>query len=346
VIIKRIAAAVLTVAMTAALFTGCSKNYDKVVTVDGMEFSPSMYLCAQYNAYNTAWSKVGEDVEDVLSETIEDMPAADWIRSEAIKNLQVYAWTEKTFEEMGLELNELDTGYIDELVEYYWPYNEEYYKANGIGKETYTKFNIFSYKFDKIFSEMYGEDGEKAVSEAEYEAYMDENYARVTGFYMPKQDKLGKELGEKDMDVIKGYCADAVNELNSGADLEETAEKFKTLAGDYLKLEVLYEDADENVIDSYIGKNSTAFSGEVEEQAFALVPGSEYVWGEMDEDFIVYKRIENFSEGSELEDVKSSLLAEMKSEEYNTYVQEQAEQLETEVDSAAVKYYSVDKIKN
>jgi len=175
---------------------------------------------------------------------------------------------------------------------------------------------------------------------------MDENYARVTGFYMPKQDKLGKELGEKDMDVIKGYCADAVNELNSGADLEETAEKFKTLAGDYLKLEVLYEDADENVIDSYIGKNSTAFSGEVEEQAFALVPGSEYVWGEMDEDFIVYKRIENFSEGSELEDVKSSLLAEMKSEEYNTYVQEQAEQLETEVDSAAVKYYSVDKIKN
>ena len=55
-IIKKIAAAVLTVAMTAALFTGCSKNYEKVVTVGDMEFSPSMYLCAQFNAYSAAWS--------------------------------------------------------------------------------------------------------------------------------------------------------------------------------------------------------------------------------------------------------------------------------------------------
>lgn len=344
-IIKKIAAAVLTVAMTAALFTGCSKNYEKVVTVGDMEFSPSMYLCAQFNAYSTAWSKVDEDVENILAETIEEVSAEEWIHAETIRNLQVYAWTEKTFDEMGLELNELDTGYIDELVEYYWPYNEEYYTANGIGKETFKKFNVFSYKLDKIFSAMYGEGGEKEVTDAEYEAYMNDNYARVTGFYMPKQDKLGKELGEKDMDVIKGYCEAAVEELNNGADLKETAEKYKTTAGDYLKLEVLYEDAKDNVIDSYIGRDSTAFSGEVEDQAFALEPNSEFVWGEMDEDFIVYKRIANFGEGSELEELKSDLLAEMKSEEFNTYAQTEAAKLATEEDAAAVKFYSVNKIK-
>ena len=65
----------------------------------------------------------------------------------------------------------------------------------------------------------------------------------------------------------------------------------------------------------------------------------------MHEDFIVYKRIENFGEGSELEELKSDLLAEMKSEEFNTYAQTEAAKLATEEDAAAVKFYSVNKIK-
>jgi len=345
VIIKKIAAAVLTVAMSAALFTGCSKSYEKVVTVDGVDFAPNMYLCAQYNAYNTAWSMVGEDVEDLMAETIEEMSAAEWIHNETIKNLQVYAWTEKTFDEMGLSLDEEELNYINELVEYYWPYNEEYYKANGIGKETYTKFNTFSYKYDEIFTALYGEGGEKAVTDAEYKAHMDENYARITGFYMPKLDKEGDLLPEREIDVIKGYCEDAVNELNGGADLEEISAKYRQTAGDYLAYGIDYSNASDNVIDSYIGKDSTAFSGEVEEKAFSLTPDGEYVWGEMDEDLIVYKRVENFSDDSELEEVKSSLLAEMKSEEFNTYAEAEAAKLATEEDAAAVKFYSVNKIK-
>ena len=344
-IIKKIAAAVLTVAMTAVLFTGCGKNYEKVVTVDGVDFTPSMYLCAQYNAYNTAWGMVDEDVEDLMDETIEEMSAAEWIHNETIKNLQVYAWTEKTFDEMGLSLDEEELNYINELVEYYWPYSEEYYTANGIGKETYTKFNTFSYKYDKIFTALYGEGGAKEVTDAEYKAYMNESYARITGFYMPKLDKQGDLLPEREIDVIKGYCEDAVAELNSGAELDATSVKYKTLAGDYLAYDIDYSNASDNVIDSYIGKDSTAFSGDVEETAFSLSPDSEYVWGEMDEDLIVYKRIENFSKDSELEEVKSSLLTEMKSEEFNAYAEAEAAKLATEEDAAAVKFYSVNKIK-
>lgn len=343
--IKKIAAAVLTVAMAAVMFTGCGKNYEKVVTVDGVDFTPSMYLCAQYNAYNTAWGKVDEDVEDIMSATIEEMPAEEWIHAETLRNLQVYAWTEKTFEEMNLQLDEEEVSYINDLVEYYWPYSEEIYAANGIGKETYTKFNTFSYKYEKIFTAIYGDDGEKAPSEAEYKAYMDENYARITGFYMPKMDKEGELLPTREIDVIKGYCEEAVNELNNGASLEETSVKYKTMAGDYLAYDIDYSEASDNVIDSYIGKDSTAFSGEVEEKAFSMTPDSEYVWGEMDEDLIVYKRIENFATGDELEEVKSTLLSEMKSEEYNAYALEEAAKLSLVEDAAAVKFYSVSKIK-
>lgn len=335
----------MAVAMTAVLFTGCGKNYEKVVTVDGVDFAPNMYLCAQYNAYNNAWSMVEDDVEDIMSATIEEMSAADWIHAETIKDLQVYAWTEKTFEEMGLSLAQEELDYIDQLVEYYWPYMEETYAANGIGKETYKKFNTFSYKYDKIFSALYEDGGEMAPTTEEYKAYMDDNYARITGFYMPKLDKEGEVLPTKDIEKIKAYCEEAVAELNSGASLEETSVKYKTLAGDYLAYDIDYSDASNNIIDSYIGKESTAFSAEVEEKAFSLSPDSEYVYGEMDEDLIVYKRIENFSTEAELDNVKSSLLSEMKSEEFNAYAEEQASQLAVEEVAAAVKYYAVKKIK-
>lgn len=345
-IIKKIAAAVLTVAMTAALFTGCSKNYEKVVTVGDMEFSPSMYLCAQFNAYNTAYTKAeAETHEEVMTAEIDGLSAEEWIHQETIKNLRVYAWTEKTFDEMNLELLPEETGYINELVEYYWPYNEEFYTANGIGKETYVKFNTFSYKYDKIFDALYSEGGEKEVTDAEYKEYMDSKYARISGFYMPKQDKLGKELNERDLAVIKGYCEDAVNELNSGAKVDETSVKYKTMASDYLKLEYDYSDPANNLFDSYISKDTTAFSAEVADKAFAMTENSEYVMGEMDEDLVVFKRVENFSDDSELEEVKSSLLAEMKSEEFNTYAEAEAAKLATEEDAAAVKFYSVNKIK-
>ena len=344
--IKRIAAAVLAVAMTAVLFTGCSKNYSKVVTVDGMDFTPSMYLCAQYNAYSTAWSETeAETHEEVMASEIDGMSAEEWIHQETIKTLQVYTWTEKTFEEMGLEFLAEETAYIEQLVEYYWPYSEEFYTANGIGKETYSKFNMFSYKYDKIFDALYSEGGVKEVTEAEYREYMDSKYSRITGFYMPKQDRLGKALGEKDLEVIKGYCEAAVEELNNGADLGETSVKYKTMANDYLKLEVDYSDESNNVIDSYIGKDSTAFSKEVEEKAFAMSDNSEYVMGEMDEDLIVFKRIANFATDDEFESLKGDLLSEMKSEEFNAYAEELAAQLSTTEDTAAVKYYAVSKIK-
>ena len=344
-IIKKIAAAVLTVAMTAVLFTGCGKNYEKVITVDGMDFSPSMYLCAQYQAYTSAWNEVSEEAEDVLAETIDGMSAEEWIHAETIKNLQVYAWTEKTFEEMGLQLDEMELEYIDSIVEYYWPYSEEYYTANGIGKETYVKFNTFSYKYDKIFDTLYTEGGEKEVTDAEYKEYMDSKYARIAGFYMPKQDKLGKALEERDLNVIKGYCEEAVEKLNGGAEVDDISVEYKTMASDYLKLEIDYSDASNNLFDSYISKDTAAFSAEVAEKAFALSTDSEYVWGEMDEDLVVFKRVANFETDAEFEELKPDLLSEMKSEEFNSYADAQAAELSVSEDAAAVKYYSVSKIK-
>ena len=101
-IIKKIAAAVLTVAMAAVAFTGCSKTYEKVVTVDGVDIAPGNYLLAQYQAYLAAGELVGDDSVDLLDTLIEDTDSKEWMHNKTIENLKLQIWTDSTFDEMGL----------------------------------------------------------------------------------------------------------------------------------------------------------------------------------------------------------------------------------------------------
>lgn len=342
--IKKFTAFTLTAVLAAAGFTGCSKNYETVVTVDGTAFSPSMYLCAQYQAYNAALSYVA-DAANVLDVTIEEMPAEEWIHAETIKNLQVYVWTEKTYEEMGLEIDAEEQAYIDYQIEYYWPYVEAAYTENGIGEETYRKFVTLDYKSNELFSKIYEDGSEKAPTEDEYIAYMNENYARIKGFYMPMTDAEGNEMDENQLKSVAELCDAAVAELNAGADLEEVCGKYKSKAAIIASDKTAYEDGSQYVTDTYIGKNSESFAQIVSANAFAMEENGEYTYDETNNRYLIYQRVPNFGDGSELSDIKANLLSEMKGEEHLAYVESETSKLDVAENTGAVKYYSVNKIK-
>lgn len=341
---KRFTAALLTFVMCAMLFTGCGKNYEKVVTVDGFDFTPTMYLCAQYQSYNAAWTMVDEDVEDIFGETIEEVSAMEWIHNQTIKNLQTYVWVEKTFEEMGLKLAEEDVEYIEYQVEYYWSYYESYYMDNGIGRDTYQQFVELDYKYDMIFEALYGEGGEKEPSDAECIKYMNDTYVRIKGFELSKLDREGEELIDKDMDKIEGYAKDAVEKLNGGAELNDVCAEIKTLAADWIGDETDYSKGEDHVVDSYVGEESTAFSEEVSDKAFALKENSEFVYGETEDSFVIFQRIPNFVDDTELKSIKSDLVTEMMGTVFAEEVEAAAAEYEVVEDAAAVKYYSAKNI--
>ena len=193
VIIKRIAAVVLTIAMAAASLTGCGKNYEKAITVNGVDVAPGMYLYAQYMAYLEAETMVDASSVDVLSATIEETPAKDWIHTKTIENLKKYIWVESTAAEMEAQLTAEDQEYIDYQIEYYWPMAESLMKDNGIGEETYKKFVTNEYLSEYVvFQNLYGEGGEKEPSDDEIVEYMDGKYSRIKGFELSKV-KAGTE---------------------------------------------------------------------------------------------------------------------------------------------------------
>ena len=347
-IIKRIAAVVLTIAMAAATLTGCSKNYEKVVTIDGVDVAPNMYLYAQYMAYLEA-DELVED-EDVLSATIEETPAKDWIHAKAIENLKKYIWVEKTAEEMGAELTAEDTEYIDYQSEYYWPMAESIMAANGIGEETYKKNITNEYVSEYVvFQGLYGTDGEKEPSDEAVVEYMDGKYARIKGFELSKMVSGTEDFidaqGLADMTVI---AVEATNRLNNGEDFNTVMVDALTAAAEINGDETEYkvEDGAKYTVERYLTKENVASYEEVlTANAFTIDVDGEWVYDDVEKEIVVYQRVKNLKDQTEIDYYKLSLTHEMCADDYADYIAEQTAAYEVIEDAAAVGYYSVEKIK-
>lgn len=348
-IIKRIAAVVLTIAMAAASLTGCGKSYEKVVTVDGVDIAPNMYLYAQYMAYLEAETMVETD-EDVLSATIEEVSAKEWIHTKTIENLKKYVWVEKTAEEMNLQLTAEDQEYIDYQADYYWPLAESIMRDNGVGEETYKKFITNEYISEYlVFQELYGTDGEREPSDEAVVEYMDSKYARIKGFELSKV-KAGTEdfVGAQDLADITIIAASAIAQLNNGEDFDTVmVDSLKAAAeinGDTTEYKV--EDAAKYTVERYLAEDDVASYEEMlTETAFSLEVDGEWVYNDVEKEIIVYQKIKNLKDQTEINYYKLSLTHEMCEDDYAAYIAEQTAGYEVAEDSQAVGYYSAAKIK-
>ncbi len=343
--LKKIAAFALTAVLAVAMFTGCGKNYESVVTIDGVSITAGEYLYAQFQAYTAAQQKV-EDGKNLLKETIDEMSAEEWIHQQTIKNLRMHVWAEKKYDEMGLTLSQQSSDYANQNAEMYWSILGEQYIDNGIGLETYKKFSINNIKSNEIFATLYGENGEKAPSNDEYNKYISENFARVNGFAVSKLDKDGKLVEEDTLIKISNLCDEAIIRLNNGEDFEvvriDTMSHANKLAGMEDKD---FSDATVNTTDFYVPKQSQELSQEFIANVYALQENGQFAYDEVGNELIVYKRVPNYTSDEELNQLKAASLKDMKGEEFIKTVEDESSKFEVVEDNSAVKYYSVSKIK-
>ena len=348
-IIKKIAAVVLTIAMAAASLAGCTKSFEKVVTVNGVDITPGMYLYAQYMAYLEAEAMVGMGT-DVLSATIGETPAEDWIHTQTIEYLKKYIWVENTAKAMNVEITDADREYTDYQVSYYWPMAQEVLMANGISEDTYKKFVENEYVSEYIiFQELYGAGGQFEPTDSQIVEYMDNTYARIKGFELSKT-KAGSDafVDAQSLDDLKALAADAVARLNSGEDFEtvmvEALNKNAEITGD----ETVHttDEASKYVIERYLTRDDVEIYEELlTAKAFSLATDSEWTYNDTEKDIVVYQRIKNLKDQIEIDYYKLSLTYELCSEDYYSYIEEQTAYYEVVEDKAAVAHYSADKIK-
>ena len=261
---KKTAAAVMALACTAAL-AGCADT-GTIMTVGGVEIRNGVYLQKELAACSDARTKASEqkeeagdtsEIKDLFALKVDGKSASDWVKEQTMLSIRKYAAVEKLCESKGVTLTDEELASINADVSSMWNDDNyyaqyiygtntfgEYYDSIGIGKESLKQSYINEGLSDKLFLHYYDTDGETPVSDADFDAYLKENYAAVKLIELEYDDYAGIALeDDADIQAVKDKAQSYVDRLNSG-------ESFAQIKYEY-DLENAQNEAKVDAIDSY-----------------------------------------------------------------------------------------------
>ena len=230
---------------SAALFAACalavgslsSCNQDTSWTYrtsDGAyEVTSGMYIGLSINAYNEAMSQDGIDTSTSLySQQIDSQDALDWVVNRTDTLAKKYLAVESKFDEYGLSFSEDEQSYIDSYIDYYWSYVSSSYEEQGCAETSYRKLLTNSFKESQLFFDIYGEDGERAVSVDDLRAIFDEQYAHVNVFQVDASDENGEALTGNELEIKQKEVDRILEDLENGTDFETVKAEYTATSND------------------------------------------------------------------------------------------------------------------
>lgn len=197
-------------------------------TEDGAyEVTSGMYVGMSISAYNSGYSQTDVDTSQPLyDQQIGSVDALTWVQQEVDNLAKKYLAVETKFEEYGLSFTEEEQSYIDSYIEYYWNYLGSSYEDEGCGQESYTKLMTNSFKESQLFYHIYGEGGEREVTEEELRDLFNQQYAHVNIFDVDCSDDEGNPLEGHELEIVEERVANLIERLDNGED-------FETVKADY-----------------------------------------------------------------------------------------------------------------
>ncbi len=210
--------ALVIVCIMALSITGCHKQNEIAVTVNGYEFTSGYYMCALVNAYSEGQSTVYEAKEDktdinYFKEKIDGKEFSVWVKDRAIDLLEEIGTYKKLCDDNKVKIDDEVKANAENNAYYMWSMYgySALFEPNGVSYETYKKFTLDSYYQTLYFEHLYGEKGEKEIASADvekklYETFIIADLIDVT-FSSDEKDTEKNETKAK----LEGY----VKDLNS-----------------------------------------------------------------------------------------------------------------------------------
>ena len=214
---KRVIALLLAAVMLLTL-AACHGKDEVAITSGDYEITSAMYSYYLVMADSDAKQKVGETADTTkkgfsyYKQTIDGVKFETYVKEQAIEKCLYYITLQKLCDENKIKLDDETVKSYKSTAEYYWNYGYgNILSENGVSYATYEKLFLNDALYSLLFDHIYGEDGEKAVSDKSISAAFNENYA---GVYMlsidysedekVKVDDLKKELKEYQERIDKG----------------------------------------------------------------------------------------------------------------------------------------------
>jgi len=340
---KKILTVVVSVMLVAAmLFAGCGKDVSYIGTVDGEQIPVADYTTHMLSAFGKAqeMTECEMSVEAVLAQEIEGMPGDQWICEETMKNLRESIAVLKEFERQGLVLSAGAEEAVKENVDSQWKKYSESYSSNGITQLSLYKKNSITYMSQELFKVLYGEGGEKALSQEELAEFFDQDYMFFRMIAILKTDEKGEPLSDEELEEQLLKAQDYRKRLLAGEDPDTLVviaeEEMVKVTGQEL------DHVHSSSMDSHITvleKGSSMYSVEVTEGIENMRRGEVKIFRNDDEYFFVVQKLAAMDDTDILEENRMALSYMLCKDDFSEYIDSLAEKVEIVVNEDAMKLY-------
>lgn len=236
-------AALLLAVLTVFGAASCS-NVDQSWSADkdGERLPVGVYVYNFYSAISAAQKEDGVDSSvSLLDQQIDGQPAEEWIRDEAMRYTKEYFYLRDQLDSLGVPLTDDEKTQAKSNAASAWGYIPDSVKKYVSQESFEIAYGETNAMYTKLFNTIYGEGGEKAVSDDEIRSYFEDTYYDFDYIFSSLAYKTEGELTDGQTDtamteeettarreLFEGYA----EKINAGElTMEDAATDFQTTIG-------------------------------------------------------------------------------------------------------------------
>lgn len=372
--LKKVLAMCLVVILVLS-FAGCHQKNEVAVKAGDDTFTSAFYMCALINADMAARTKIDEakaaekesttssatssttsTATDYFAEKIDGKSFETYVKDSALETLRRFIYVKRMCDEKKLTISEQEKNNSFTMTEYYWNYYgyASLFEANGVSLDTYKQYTLYGLYEEKYFSSIYGEGGDKAVSETDIKNFLYSNYAIADILSAPISSKTDSEkaLVQTDFEKYK-------DRLEKGETFEKIYKEYNNIKEDNTTsttssaVSSTTSGSEENKAltpkDSYaqvVGNEETTYSSKQYETIKAMKTGEvKFVKDDEGGYYYLFVKGDITTDPYYLENLKSAVLNDMKFEEFDAAVKAETAKVELTTVAFAINQFKVKNIK-
>lgn len=347
--IKNIFSKMLLGTLSAVIILGATSCGDTswALQVDGEKLPAGIYLLNQNRALQEAKQNDDFDakLKNMWDNKIDDKSLDQWVTDETKVLTKRYAQVEKLFKEKKLELTKDELKSLEENTESMWQYMSKTYEELGISKESYAKIMENTFKESALFKSVYGEKGEKAVSNDEIKKYYNENYLKVNiAPYLTVDSSTGKAISDEEKKKLEEKAKADLKRIQDGENIKTIiAERNKATTPSDDKSDTKEEVTEESTQMEIRKSENASISDKLASQIFEKTAGGKTELLSDENGFYIVKSYETKLSDEELKTKKDSILSQYKYEEFEKYLDEKAKDLSVKENNNAINTFKAKK---
>lgn len=327
-ILKTVTALVLVAALALSL-SGCySENKTWAAEYNGQRMPIGVYIYYLNTAYNEAAAQVSSE-QRVLSATLDGKPAEQWIRDRAMEYLKLYFWTESELDRLGVTVSEEALAQANTTTESYWALLQTSLENFGVSKSSFDlAYSQYTAKSVALFNAYYGAGGEKEVPYDEVLQYYTDHYYSYEYFTAPyyniDEDGNYTFMEDEEKEALNEHLETYVAMVNDGnASVQLVAGQYAADAGLTSSTYNSGVGDEAGLADNYLPDEFIAALMDLEEGGVTVVATSSSA--------VLLRRRpleENLEEMLDIEDNYTTLLMQLRGEEFEETSRQAASAME------------------